>query len=119
MSSHPLNLAVRFFLELAALAAMGHWGWNRSEGLLRIGLALGIPIIAAALWGIFRVPHDPGPAPVPTPGLLRLALELAFFSLAVWSLYNSGQPTLSLIFGVIVTGHYLLSYDRLLWLVRQ
>jgi hypothetical protein len=32
MGSHPLNLAVRFALELSALAALGVWGWRQGDG---------------------------------------------------------------------------------------
>ena len=68
MGSHPINLALRFLLELSALFAMGVWGWRYSEGWLRFVLALSIPIIAAVLWGTFAVPDDPsrsGGAPIP------------------------------------------------------
>ena len=72
MSAHPVNLALRFLLEIAALLALGHWGRQRFDGGLRYLLAVGIPLLAAVLWGTFRVNDDPGPAPVPVPGYLRL-----------------------------------------------
>ncbi|MCI0714312.1 MAG: YrdB family protein, partial [Chloroflexi bacterium] len=75
MSKNPLNLALRFFLELAALYAMGYWAWTQNEGLLRIVLTIGLPLVAAAMWGVFRVPGDPKDAPVAIPGWLRLVLE--------------------------------------------
>jgi hypothetical protein len=53
MSNHPVNLALRFFLELAAA------------------------------WGTFRVPDDPGKPPVQVPGWVRLLLEVVFFGTAV------------------------------------
>ena len=83
MASNPLNLAFRFFLELAGLFAIGYWGWHTGQGWQRWLLMLGVPLIAAALWGIFRVENDPGRAPVRVPGALRLALELAYFAFAV------------------------------------
>lgn len=58
MGSNPINLTVRFFLELTALIAMGFWGWKQGEGLLRFVLALSIPIVAAVMWGVFAVPND-------------------------------------------------------------
>ena len=122
MGSHPINLAVRFLLEIAALLAIGFWGWRQSESLLRFILALGLPAIAAILWGVFAVPDDPsrsGRAPVPTPGILRLLLELAFFAFATWTLYDTGATVLSWIMGIAVLIHYALSYDRLWWLVKQ
>ena len=62
---------------------------------------------------------DSGSAPVPVPGLLRLALEMGFFGVAAWALYDMGFGTLTAIFGTAVVLHYLLLYDRLTWLVRQ
>jgi hypothetical protein len=122
MSSHPVNLAVRFILELAAWGAMGYWGWTQGEGPFRFVLAIGLPVIAAVIWGTFAVPNDPsrsGRAPVPVPGLVRLAIEFATFGFATWALYDTGNTTLSLIFAAIVVAHYIVSYDRVAWLVRQ
>ena len=121
MSSHPLNLAVRFLLELAALVAIGFWGWSRGEGALRFVLALGLPLIAAGLWGTFRVPGDSsasGQALVAIPGVLRLLLELAFFACATWGLYDAGAVQFAWILGIVVLIHYAVSYDRVGWLIR-
>jgi hypothetical protein len=122
MGSNPINLAVRFFLELTALIAMGFWGWNQGEGLLRYALAFGLPVIAAVIWGVFAVPNDPsrsGNTPIATPGILRLALELIFFSFAAWTLYSAGATTVSWVFVIVTLVHYILSYDRLYWLIKQ
>ena len=59
MGSHPLNLTLRFLLELAALIGFGYWGWGAAAGPLRWLLALGLPLLAAVLWGTFAVPDDP------------------------------------------------------------
>jgi hypothetical protein len=121
MSSNPLNLAVRFLLEIIALLALGWWGWNQSEGVLRFVLALGVPLLAAALWGTFAVPGDPsrsGKAPVPVPGIVRLVLEFVILAAATWSLFATGLTALAWIYGIIVLIHYAVSYDRILWLIR-
>jgi len=121
MAYHPVNLAVRFLLELAGLVAMAYWGARQADGVLRYVLAVGIPLVAAALWGTFAVPGDPsrsGKAPVPVPGIVRLALELAFFVFAVWALYDAGLVTSSIGTGVIVLIHYAVSYERIVWLLK-
>jgi hypothetical protein len=59
LGSNPINLAVRFILEIIGLVALGWWGWNQADGIARFALALGIPLLAAALWGTFAVPDDP------------------------------------------------------------
>ena len=103
---------MRFILEIAGLVALGWWGWNQGEGILRFVLAFGIPILAAVLWGTFAVPDDPsrsGKAPVQVPGIVRLLLELAFFVSATWSLLAVGAATLGWIYGIAVLVHYLVS----------
>lgn len=119
MSSHPINLGLRFLLEIAALVSLGVWGWQKGEGWVRFLLALGIPLIAAVLWATFRVPNDPGTPPVAIPGILRLAFELALFAFATWALYDAKMISLAWIFGVITFLHYATSYDRILWIIRQ
>ena len=75
MANHPINLTLHFVLELVAWFALSYWGWTQHQGLARWLLALGLPLIAIALWGTFRVPGDPGDAPVTVPGIVRLALD--------------------------------------------
>lgn len=120
MGAHPLNLALRFLLEIAALASMALWGWQQGDGWTRFLFAAVLPIAAAAVWGIFAVPDDPsrsGSAPVPVPGILRLAIEALFFGVACWMLWDAGYPQAAGVLGVIVVAHYALSYDRIRWLL--
>ena len=122
MGSHPINLMFRFILELCALAAAGFWGWKQSDGFFRLILSIGVPIILAAIWGVFAVPDDPsrsGNAPVVVSGILRIAIELSIFAFAIWSLYSTGFIGLSKILGMAVILHYVLSYDRIIWLLAQ
>ena len=122
MGSNRINLTIRFLLEISALVSMGIWGWQQREDWIRFVLAFGIPLAAAAVWGIFAVRDDPsrsGSAPVPVPGLIRLLLELAFFGLSVWMLYHMQYMRLSWILGITVAIHYLISYDRIRWLIRH
>ena len=122
MGSNPINLALRFLLELAALSAIGYWGWTQHDGALRFILTIGLPLLAAILWGTFAVPDDPsrsGKAPVPVRGIIRLLLELAFFAIATWLLFDARQLSSGRILGVVVLTHYLISYDRIGWLLKQ
>ena len=122
MGSHPLNLTLRFLLELTALGAMGYWGWTQHEGLVRWLWMIGLPLIAAVLWGTFAVPGDPsrsGQAPVPTPGILRLLLELSVFATAAIALIASHQTFTGWVLAIVTIIHYAISYDRILWLLKN
>jgi hypothetical protein len=119
LANHPLNLTLRFFLEIAALLALGNWGWTQHTGLARYVLAFGLPLLAATLWGVFRVPGYPGRAPVAVPGPVRLLLEAVFFGGAIWALAAAQRPAWAAIFGGLVLLHYLASYDYILALLRR
>jgi hypothetical protein len=122
MSKNPLNLALRFLLELAAIMAFGVWGYSLTGGATRFILALLFPVLFAVLWGVFAVKGDPsrsGKTVVQTPGVLRLILELALFALAACMLFDLGYSLPAWIFSGAVLVHYLSSYDRVLWLLKQ
>jgi hypothetical protein len=122
MSNNPVNLAFRFLLEITALVSIGYWGWRQASGAPGYALAGGAPLLAAVVWGILRVPGDAsasGEAPVAVPGIVRLGIEVALFGFAVWGLLSEGATALGWAFGAAVLLHYLVSYDRIGWLLRQ
>jgi hypothetical protein len=122
MGSHPANLAFRFVLEIAALVAVGRWGFRVTESWPRYLLVVSVPIMLAAAWGILAVPDDPsrsGNAPIPVAGGLRLCLELGIFALACWAFAASGARLAAWILAAAVVVHYALSYDRVIWLLSR
>ncbi|MCB9081946.1 MAG: YrdB family protein [Lewinellaceae bacterium] len=119
MHNHPLNLALRFGLEITALVALGYWTWHKVDSPWRWVATIGIPLIYAALWGVFRVNNDPGPAPVAVPGMVRLALEVLVFGSALLAWYQAGANRAFWIMLILLIGHYLVSYERVRWLWEQ
>ena len=122
MSKHPINLFIRFLLEMFTLFITGLWGWQLTESVLRFFLAIGVPLILATLWGVFAVKNDPsrsGKTVVSTPGSIRLILEISFFGFGVWALGNLGNLKASIILLIVVLLHYIFSYDRIIWLFKQ
>ncbi|MCX7618472.1 YrdB family protein [Tepidiforma sp.] len=107
---HP---PLRFALEIAGLVILGAWAYSLAgPGWLRVVLALAVPIAVGALWGIFRVPNDPGQAVVAIPGPARLALETAVFAAAAAAaarLWGAGPAA---VFAALVAVDYLLSWSR-------
>ncbi len=122
MGSNPINLALRFLLEVTALFAMGMWAWKLSDSWIRFILVIVIPIIAMAIWGTFAVHDDPsrsGQALIQVSGTIRLLIEFAFFGIGFWMIYNMGYSKISFILAIIVVLHYIVSYDRIIWLLSS
>jgi len=116
------NLGLRFGLEVAALGAMGWWGYEQSDSSSRYAAMIGVPLLAAAAWGTFAVEGDPsrsGEALVVVPGVVRLAMELAFFGFSAWALSDIDHRALGIGMGSAVAVHYALSYERIQWLLSQ
>jgi hypothetical protein len=115
VGDHPANLLFRWFLDLAVLASVGLWGWQRTGGWGRPFVAVLLPLTIVAVLGLFAAEDDPtrsGYAPVPVPGGLRFLLEVAVFGLACLALADLGlhRAGMSLSGGVLV--HYALDWRR-------
>jgi len=92
------------------------------QGWASIVLAFLIPFSLAVVWGVFNVPNDPsrsGNAPVVVPGLIRLILELVVFGFGVFCLHSVDFTMEAFIYSLFIMGHYLFSYNRILWLIKQ
>jgi hypothetical protein len=120
MALKSIGLGLHFFLEIAALAALVTWGFQPGHSWWqKILLGIGIPVIAAALWAVFRVPNDPGQALVPVPGALRLLLELVILGGAAASLYAANHSSLALWFAGAILVDYLIMIERVGRLLNQ
>jgi hypothetical protein len=109
------NLALRFGLEVGALATLGWWGYENGDGAAQWPMAVGLPLAAAALWGTFTVAGDPsrgGEGLIQVPGVVRLAGELGLFGLATWALSDLDHANLAVGFGAATVVHYGISHER-------
>jgi hypothetical protein len=116
------NLILRFLLELAALVGFATLAWQSVSGWWRFVVALLVILIAMALWGVFAVPDDPsrsGKAPVPVPGAVRLVLELTILLGGAYAWHLGGHTLVAGIFAALIVFHYVLSAERIMWLLQQ
>lgn len=116
---HPVNLAFRFLLELAALSGMAIGAYALGTGASAWLLAVAIPLVAMVAWGTFRVPGDgsaSGEAPIAVPGVVRLLIELDVFAASVFLLWFA-SPRAAMLLAAAVVIHYALSLDRVRWLL--
>jgi Protein of unknown function (DUF2568) len=121
LAYHPINLGLRFALEIIALGALAWWGRSSAPGSTGLLLACLIPLAAATIWGVFRIPEEAGRSgkvPVPVSGWLRLVIELVYFSLAALAFRAVGAIGWSLAFASIVILHYAVSWNRLVSMLR-
>jgi uncharacterized protein DUF2568 len=85
----PLNLGLRFVLELCMLVALGIWGISEN-----IVLGIAAPVAAAVVWGLWIAPkatrrlRDPG----------RLVAELVLFGAAGVALAAADHPLVAAVF---------------------
>jgi len=115
------NLALRFVLELAALTGLAAAAWRLGSGPGRWVAVVALPVAVAVVWGVCNVPDDPsrsGAAPVEVDGVIRLALELAILGGGAAAVAFAARPALGVVFAVAIVGHYLVSLDRIEWLVQ-
>lgn len=119
---NPVNLIVRFLLEIISLIVVGIWGWKATNGWLQFIVAFGAPFFMASLWGIFNVPNDPsrsGRAIIVVKGWVRLLIEALVFGVGIVSIYALDHIFLSSIYGLIIALHYIISKDRINWLISR
>jgi hypothetical protein len=101
------NLALRFLLELAGLAAFAYWGFATPDRLpVKLLLGIGLPLVAAVLWGLIASPK----ATVPLPAGAKLAFEAVWFGAAAVLLGAAGRLTLAIVFAVLVVVNRVLMY---------
>jgi hypothetical protein len=100
------NLALRFLLELAALAAVGYWGWKTGGGAL--GWVLAVAAVAAVItvWALLVSPKHT----IETSKPVSFAIELAVWVAAGAALYATDHDALALAFLAVSVISGLLNY---------
>ena len=92
------SLALRFALELAALAALAVWGAKTGDGTAaKLALGIGTPLAAAVLWGLFVAPRATYDIPA-----ARAAGQVLVFGAAALALVALGRPALGAGFAAAV-----------------
>lgn len=122
MKLNQINLFIRFLLEICLLTLLFLWGLELSNQWYRYLFATSFVLIIASIWGIFAVKNDPsrsGNTVIETPGYIRLILELVIFAFGIFILYDLEFTSLSIFFLLIVITHYLISYKRIIWLLKN
>jgi hypothetical protein len=92
------NLAVKFLLELAAIAAFAYWGATRDGVVAGVLAGITAPALAVALWGTFAAPNATRRLPMRA----RVPFELGVFAVATGALIAVGWTIVAIVFAVVV-----------------
>jgi Protein of unknown function (DUF2568) len=102
------NLALKFVLELCALASVVYWGWHQGSDQLPLQLlfSVGAAAVFIACWGIFL-------APTARRGLSSLQKNMigaVVLLVAAAALAWAGQSVLALIFAIAIVVNAVLLF---------
>jgi hypothetical protein len=96
------NLALRFLVELAVLAALASWGFGLHGPVsVRVVAGVGAPLSAAVVWGLFASPR----AALPLPAAAVLMVQVVVLVAAVLALVQAGKPALAGVLAVVAVGN--------------
>lgn len=98
------NLGLAFLLELAAIAALGYWGFHvAGSTAVRIVLGLGAPALAIVAWALFAAPT----ATFAAPALYWLTVTLVFGGAGA-GLWVSHQQVLGVLLPVLFVANLVI-----------
>ncbi|MFE3945007.1 YrdB family protein [Streptomyces sp. NPDC059118] len=93
------NELLAFVVELAALGALGWWGFVVGDGVVfRLLFAVGAPVAAAVVWGLFAAPR----ARFRPPLVGVLLVKAVVLGSGVYAVRAVGHPGAAAVFAVVV-----------------
>lgn len=95
------NLALKFLLELVAIALLAAWGVRTGGGLLGVALGAAAPLAMILIWGRWAAPRAARRLPL----RLRVPLELTIFAAAGLLAYASGLRVVAIAFLVVAAAN--------------
>jgi hypothetical protein len=98
------NLALKFGLELAAIASLGYWGASLDGSLLSAVVMVVAPAVMIALWGRFAAPRAPRRLSLRA----RIPFELVILLLAAAALLAADEDVLAVVMAAVVVLNALL-----------
>jgi Protein of unknown function (DUF2568) len=98
------NLALKFLLELAAVAALAYWGTTIDGGVVGVLIAIAAAATTITLWGRFAAPRSQHRLPMSS----RVPFELTVFALAALALLDAGQTAPAAILATLAVANIAL-----------
>ena len=91
------NLAIKFGLELAALALLAYWGTTAGTGVWAVLLGVAAPAAMVGIWATLAAPRSAHRLTAPA----RVPLELAIFAIAATAGYAAGATVPAIAFAAV------------------
>ncbi|GAB2537881.1 YrdB family protein [Spirosoma aerophilum] len=89
---------VAFLLEIAMLIVIGMWGFQlRQSTIEKYLIGIGLPLLAACLWGLWAAPRSAYRLELP----YRVLFSSTLFGVAAFLLHRLGHTTLGILFALI------------------
>ncbi len=98
------NLALKFMLELSAIAALCYWASGVLSGTASILLILAVATVTIVAWGYLAAPKATHRLALH----LRVPFELSVFGLSAMALWAAGSRTVAILLAALVTVNALL-----------
>jgi hypothetical protein len=109
-------------VDLLIFAGLGYWGYHLASGPVRLALAVFMPAMCGVLWLTCGVPQDPlsdSRPIVPVSGTVRLLLEVVILGVAAFGIWTAGSRAGSETLLTAAGLCYGVTWERLVWLVRD
>ena len=101
------NMGLAFLLEIGVLVALCYFGFaTRKSWFAKLGLGIGLPVIAILIWGAFGSPG----ATWRLSGFWFLLLQIVFFGSAAVALFAAGRRRLGIAFALLFVLNIVLIY---------
>jgi uncharacterized protein DUF2568 len=98
-AARSANLALRFLLEIVALAALAFWGVRTGRSILGdLALGVGAPLLAAVVWGTFAAPQSDRRLR----GRALVGVQLGVLGAGAIALAAAGHPLPGAVFAALV-----------------
>lgn len=118
----PIRI-VRALVEATAFAGLIWWGWTLGKSVpTRAALAIIVLTIPGLLWVYAGTPGDPArrmPPRLALAGPGRLLLEVTILGIAAFAVWTTVSRAASETFLTVAVVLYVVTWDRLLWLLRH
>lgn len=105
-----LNKGIMFLLEICMLLSLSYWGFHNHSSIASYLYGIGLPVLAALLWGILAAPKSKNRLRMP----YRVFFSIGMFWISGILLYETGLTLYAIVFMIVafVSGTLAYVFER-------